>query len=280
MKYFDPVTQDPIYVNNRYSSSMRPVVFESNGCKVLGTLLLASGEELHPVIILLHGFPGNETNMDLAHVFRRQGFNVLIFHYRGCWGSEGDYSWKNLIEDLDAAIKFLRTDESKDLYRIDSKKIILIGYSMGGFAAMYYSVFHKEIKNVASIAGFNPGAFGEILELSKEIYEHSLDKINFATQLVKNTTAEKLLNELIEYKNEWNLLNYVSKLSQKNLLLIAAEYDSTAPLEIHHIPLVAALSLINAENFVQYVLGCGHSFIDKRIELARIISNWLSRVEF
>lgn len=280
MKYYDPVTQDPIYVNNRYSSSMRPVVFESNGCKVLGTLLLASGEELHPVIILLHGFPGNETNMDLAHVFRRQGFNVLIFHYRGCWGSEGDYSWKNLIEDLDAAIKFLRTDESKDLYRIDSKKIILIGYSMGGFAAMYYSVFHKEIKNVASIAGFNPGAFGEILELSKEIYEHSLDKINFATQLVKNTTAEKLLNELIEYKNEWNLLNYVSKLSQKNLLLIAAEYDSTAPLEIHHIPLVAALSLINAENFVQYVLGCGHSFIDKRIELARIISNWLSRVEF
>jgi len=280
MNSFDPVTQDPIYVNREFPSSMVPVVFESNGDKVLGTMLLASNEGLHPIVILLHGFPGNETNLDLAHVFRRQGFNVLIFHYRGCWGSGGNFSWKNLTEDLDAAIKFIKTNESKEKFRVDSNKIILIGYSMGGFAALYYSALHDEIKNVVSIAGFNSGAFGEILELNKEIYQQGIEKIKGAISFVKNTSAENLLDELIANKNEWNLLNYVSKLSLKNLLLIGAQYDTTAPLEIHHLPLVTSLSLMNPENFEEYILECGHSFLDRRIQLARIISNWLSKIEY
>lgn len=280
MQNYDPVTHDPFHINIQYPPSMLPVVFESNGYKILGTMFIASGSGPHPTIILLHGFPGNEINFDLAHTFRRQGFNVLSFHYRGCWGSEGSYSWKFLTEDLDAAIKFIRSTESKEKYRVDSNKIILIGYSMGGFAALYYSAFHEEIKNIVSIAGFNSGAFGEILEIDKEIYEQSVQKIQNAIQFVKNTTAENLLNELITYKNEWNLLNYVSRLSLKNLLLIGAKYDTTAPIEIHHIPLMVSLNLINAENMEEYILECGHSFLDKRIELARIISNWLSKIEF
>lgn len=280
MNSYDPITQDPKYYDTEFPSSMHPVVFDSFGYKLLGTMLLASGKGPHPLIILMHGFPGNEINLDLAHVFRRQGFNVFIFHYRGCWGSEGNYSWKFLTEDLDAAIKFLKLTESKEKYRLDSNKIILIGYSMGGFAALFYSVFHEEIKNVVSIAGFNSGAFGEILEINKEIYEHSIQKIQNAIPFIKNTTAENLLNELITYKNEWNLLNYISKLSLKNLLLIGAKYDTTAPIEIHHIPLVASFNLINAENVEEYILECGHSFLDKRIELAKIISNWLSKIKF
>lgn len=280
MVFFDPVTQDPVFHDEEFPSSIIPVTFKSNGSNILGTMLLASGASFHPTIILLHGFPGNETNLDLAHVFRRQGFNVLIFHYRGCWGSEGSFSWKNLIEDLDAAVNFIKSNESIEKFRIDKRKIILIGYSMGGFASMFYAAFNREIKNLVSIAGFNAGAFGEIIELNDEIFNISMEKIKNAISFVKNTSPQKLLSEFIEHKKDWNLLNYVSKLSQKNLLLIAARYDTTAPLEIHHIPLVASLSLINAENFMQYILECGHSFIDKRIELARIISNWLSKIEY
>ncbi|MCX7798683.1 MAG: alpha/beta hydrolase [Melioribacter sp.] len=280
MVFFDPVTQDPLYTNKEFPSSMTPVVFNSNGFKVLGTMLTAAGEKLHPMIILLHGFPGNELNLDLAHVFRRQGFNVLIFHYRGCWGSEGTFYWKNLIDDLDSAISFIKCEESIKKFRIDTKKIILVGHSMGGFASMYYSAMHDDIKNVVSIAGFNSGAFAELIELDKDIYNYSLEKIRSALPFVKNTNEEILLNELLQYKEQWNLLNYVSKLSQKNLLLIAAKYDSTAPIEIHHIPLVVALNMINSTNFEQYILECGHSFIDKRIELAKIISNWLSKIEY
>lgn len=57
-----------------------------------GLIYIASGAGPHPTVILLHGYPGNEKNLDLAQSLRREGWNVLFFHYRGAWGSEGEFS--------------------------------------------------------------------------------------------------------------------------------------------------------------------------------------------
>lgn len=260
-------------------ASMAPVIFESGGSKILGTMFIASGAELHPVIILLHGFPGNEVNYDLAHAFKRQGFNVLVFHYRGCWGSEGNYSWQNLIEDTGEAINFVKSDYACEKFRIDKNKIILIGHSMGGFAALYNSILHDEIKNVVSIAGFNSGAFGEILAANKMIYDYSVQTIQPAVPFVKVESAEKLMDEYIANKTEWNLLNHIDKLSQKNILMVASKYDTIAPIDIHHNPLADKLrsKMENGRRKMEeHILETGHSFSDKRIELAKIITGWLN----
>ena len=45
-------------------------------------------------VILLHGFPGNERNLDLAQAIRRSGWNAVFFHYRGAWGSGGVFSFE------------------------------------------------------------------------------------------------------------------------------------------------------------------------------------------
>ena len=58
----------------------------------MGLFLLASGTQPHPTVILLHGFPGYEQNIDLAQSLRRDGWNVLAMHYRGAWGSQGTFS--------------------------------------------------------------------------------------------------------------------------------------------------------------------------------------------
>ena len=278
MQNFNPVVQDSIYDPNS-PSSMSLALFESHGSKIVGSLFLASGEGLHPVIILLHGFPGNEVNFDLAHVFRRQGFNVLVFHFRGCWGSDGDYSWKNCNEDTQAAVDFLKSDYARENFRVDGSKIILAGHSMGGFAALYTSIFNDGIKNVVSIAGFNSGAFGDILESSRLIYDYSLQTIISSIPFIRNATAESLLDEYIANRREWNLLNYIDKLSQKKLLLIGAMHDMIAPTDIHHKPLVERLEKEKAE-MQSSILECGHSFADKRIELAQLISDWLYKINF
>lgn len=277
MQTLDPVTQDPVEIDTEYPASMLPVVFENHGCKLFGTMFLAQGEGPNPVIILQHGFPGNEVNYDLAHVFRRQGLNVFVFHYRGCWGSEGDYSWANLLNDTDAAIQFMQTEFAREKFRVDGNKIILIGHSMGGFSSLYNSVYHNEIKHIATMGEFNCGSFGEILEINKVIFDYSVQAMEPAITFIRNTSAESLLNECIKNKTEWNLLNHLEKLKEKNLLLIGAKYDNIAPLEFHHIPLVGALKLLKAEKIEDHILTCGHSFSDKRIELARIISNWLKK---
>jgi predicted alpha/beta-fold hydrolase len=49
-----------------------------------------------PGVLLLHGIPGTEQNHDVAYALRDEGVAVLLFHYRGCWGSSGSYAIHNL----------------------------------------------------------------------------------------------------------------------------------------------------------------------------------------
>jgi predicted alpha/beta-fold hydrolase len=58
-------------------------VMDSHGSRIMGVFLLASSTQPHPTVILLHGFPGYEQNIDLAQSLRRDGWNVLAMHYRG-----------------------------------------------------------------------------------------------------------------------------------------------------------------------------------------------------
>ena len=75
------------------------VTFSSGGETLLGVLHLPAGDGPHPIVVLLHGFPGNERNFDLAQELRRQGYAALVFHYRGSWGVGGDWSWAHVLVD-------------------------------------------------------------------------------------------------------------------------------------------------------------------------------------
>src|SRR5262245_18105606 len=68
------------------------VLVPVHGVGMNGLFYLAGGRGLHPPLILLPGSPGNEQNLDLAQAIRRAGWNVLTMHYRGTWGSPGDFS--------------------------------------------------------------------------------------------------------------------------------------------------------------------------------------------
>lgn len=275
---FDPVTQDDPNPSGSFSATMAPLFFESGGCKVYGTFFSAAGDGLHPTILLLVGFPGNEVNFDIAHMLRRKGYNVFTFYPRGCWGSEGNYSWQNLVDDGAAAINFLKTDFIKEKYKVDDKKITLVGHSMGGFSALYNSIRFDEIKNVCGIAPFNAGMFGQVLALNEQIKLYSIQQMQPAMEFVKNDSAESLLDEMINNQKEWNLLYHLEKLAKKNLLVVSAKFDSIAPLELHHTPLEAKLKVLNP-NSEFATLETGHSFSDKRIQLMRIISNWFTKIE-
>ncbi|WP_201761882.1 MULTISPECIES: alpha/beta hydrolase family protein [unclassified Nonomuraea] len=68
------------------------MTFTSGGHTLLGVLHLPTGPGPHPVVVLLHGFPGNERSFDLARALRRAGYAALVFHYRGSWGVGGSYA--------------------------------------------------------------------------------------------------------------------------------------------------------------------------------------------
>ena len=80
------------------------VTFTSDGHRLLGTLYLARGDEPKPTALLLHGCPGLQQNGDLAVGLRDHGWNALIFHYRGSWGSGGRYDLRTVPADVTAAV--------------------------------------------------------------------------------------------------------------------------------------------------------------------------------
>lgn len=279
MSDFDPVTQDNPTINPKFPASMSPAYFISGGSKVLGTMFIPSGEGLHPAVLLLTGFPGNEMNYDIARMLQRQGFNVFTFNYRGSWGSGGEYSWSNFIEDTIAALKFLQSDLCKEKFQVDKNRIAFLGYSMGGFSALFTSLQFDFIKNVCAIAPFNIGLFGELLSSNGDIKNYSSQTMQIAMDFVNCSGPVILLDEMILHKNDWNLINHIEKLSAKNLLVISAKYDTIAHVELHHKPLVGALKLANS-NLKDFILETGHSFSDKRIQLMRLISNWTKQIKF
>lgn len=279
MNFFDPITQDSPHIDPEFPSTKSPVVFYNEGSKILGTMFLAAGKEPHATAVLLIGFPGNESNADIVYMLRRQGFNVLTFYYRGSWGSEGIYSWNNLVSDARAAYNFLKSDSAKEKFRIDEKKVFFVGHSMGGFAALYNSIFLDDVKNICAMAPFNAGYFGKFLAANPPIKSYSIQKMLDSMNFVNCNSAESLLDEMIEHQNDWDLINYIDKLKEKNLLIISAKYDTTAPMEIHHNPFVKKLEAQSMKSKIE-VLETGHSFSDKRIQVMRLISDWAEKIKF
>ena len=67
-------------------ASMETFQIPSHGALLNAFVYVAASAGPHPAVVLLHGFPGNERNLDLAQDMRRAGWDVLYFDYRGSWG--------------------------------------------------------------------------------------------------------------------------------------------------------------------------------------------------
>ncbi len=120
-----------------------------------GLIYLANGPGPHPTVVILHGFPGNEKNLDLAQAIRRSGFNVVFFHYRGSWGSEGTFSLLQIDDDALAALNFLRDPEVAQRFRVDISKLSLLGHSMGGFGALSAGHLYSTVVCVGAMSPAN-----------------------------------------------------------------------------------------------------------------------------
>ena len=169
------LTTDPI-PDPTNPATIQSFQIPSHGAMLNALAYIAEGAGPHPVAILLHGFPGNEKNLDLAQSIRRAGWDVLYFDYRGSWGSPGDFSFTHSLEDTQSAIAFLRDPANAKKLRSDSRSIVLIGHSMGGFMARYVAAQDPAIKGVALISAADM-AVDKIESIPAASRGHAVDPI-------------------------------------------------------------------------------------------------------
>jgi uncharacterized protein len=274
---FDPVSQDPPVDLANPARLVDDVSFTSGGARMNAIVYEAAGAGPHPTAILLHGFPGNERNLDVAQALRRAGWNAVFFHYRGTWGSRGDFSFTHVLEDAAAVLAQVRAPEFARAHRIDPSRIVLIGHSMGGFAALMVASEHGELECVASLAGANLGALGAGFADPAQAQQAGDTFERWASGPIPGISGAALTTELRENARRFDLLQRAGALSKKPVLLVAGSRDTVAKPEQNHTPLAAAIAAQPGARLTQVVLDSDHAFSDARIALTHAMLDFLAQ---
>src|SRR6202789_2904681 len=110
---------DPL-PDKAHPAKMTVVHIPTHGLLINGVVYQASGAGLHPTIVICHGLPGNEKNLDLAQAARRAGWNAVTFNYRGSWGSPGNFRFAQNLEDGAAVLAYLRAPANASRLGVDT----------------------------------------------------------------------------------------------------------------------------------------------------------------
>jgi uncharacterized protein len=257
--------------DSAYPATMAWPDIPSHGAKMYSVIYIASGAGRHPTVLMLHGFPGNEKNLDLAYSIRRAGWNVLVPFYRGAWGSGGTFSFTHTLEDAHSSIEFLRQPENVKKFRIDPNRIVLIGHSMGGFVAAYAMAHEPRVFGAALISAGNLGPASARQRASDPEF---WGRWNDNASRLAGTTAQQLVEEVDSDPAKWNYMNCVPLLKERPIFVIEADDRNTADNQV----LAEALRRAGDAKVTEQHLHTDHSFSDHRIALQAAIVNWLDAI--
>jgi len=235
------------------------IIIRSQGCKLLGTLYRTRGSGRSPAAVLLHGFPGFEKNYDIAQALRQLGYHALIFHYRGAWGSEGNYTFTGQIDDTLSALKVLRSRPD-----VDPDKILLVGHSMGSWLAINVGAIDKRIAGVVAISGIGDA---RRFKLDRGRADRSL-------QFLKGMTFEDYVEERQILAEKHNPVEKIGMISARPVLIIHG--DSDAVVEVKNAYELYEAAREPKEIFV--VSGADHVFSYQRQEVIDRIISWIEKI--
>jgi uncharacterized protein len=258
------------------AASMESLEIPSHGASLNAFMYIAAGAGPHPVAVLLHGLPGNERNLDLAQDVWRAGWNVLYMDYRGSWGSQGAFSFSHSVEDVEAAITYLREPSRAAMLRLDPRRIVLVGHSMGGFVAVQVAASDSSIEGLALIS---PVDFGGMVPktLTKDREPMALKGVaaGIAHQglaPLSGCTPEGLARDVLDHSSEWAFASRAPSLKNRSILLVTSDDGWTDSNDRF------AKELHEAGNtsLTTYHLPTDHSYSDQRGALSKDLLEWLA----
>lgn len=259
------ITSDPA-PDKDYPAVVEAPDILSHGARLNAVLYVASGAGPHPTVLLLHGFPGNEKNQDLAYTLRRAGWNVLFPNYRGSWGSAGNFSFASALEDAQSAVDFLRDPANVKKYRIDPKRIVLIGHSMGGFIGAYTAAHDRGVYALCMVVAWNLGP-----SVAHMPSNGRTDPFTNASPRLAGTTPEGLIAEAKLHAAVWNYVDYAAALRTRPVLILEAKDRNITDNQA----LAEALRKAGSSQVVEKYMETDHTFSDHRIAMQVAILEWL-----
>jgi len=237
----------------------------SAGRSLQGFMYKANGSKPHPTLILLHGYPGNERNLDLAQAVRAHGWNVIYFNYRGSWGSQGEFSFRNCVDDVKNVYAYLKQNAAQ--FQVDPARVALFGHSMGGFVCL------KALQEMPEInKGFALSAWDIYADTSGAVKANklaALEKDADSIFVLHKKSGKALFADVVRDPNFHNLLRTAEPLAAKQVVMLDEHNNNRS--------LAAAIQHANRSYFDYQVWNTDHSFTNKRISLINTVIAFLDR---
>lgn len=260
----DSIVLKDLTWDNASPAGSTELFIPSANSQLAGLIYRANGMQKHPTLLLLHGYPGNERNLDLAQVVRAHGWNVIYFNYRGAWGSGGNFSFKNCVEDVVNVVSFCK--KYQDSLKIDTSNIVLFGHSMGGWVCLKALQQLPNIKKGFALSTWNIGE--GFKNASTE--EQMLRLANMAGQyFVLNTSIKELFTPVMHNPAYFNLSDDGNSLANKQIIMLDEHHENKK--------LAEAIKNLNRSYFNYSVWQTDHSFTNKRISLINKVLEFLEK---
>jgi dipeptidyl aminopeptidase/acylaminoacyl peptidase len=142
-------------------ATVKPITYKAaDGTTIPAYLMLPAGSDGKnlPAIVMPHGGPGARDEWGffwLSQYFAARGYAVIQPNFRGSAGygdawyqKNGFVSWKTAIGDVNDAGRWLISSEIAD-----PKKLAIVGWSYGGYAALQSSVLDPDLfKAIVAVA--------------------------------------------------------------------------------------------------------------------------------
>jgi acetyl esterase/lipase len=240
----------------------------SHGVAINGLAYLPAGAGPHPVFILLHGLPGNEKNLDLAQAVRRAGWIAVTFNYRGSWGSPGKFSFEGNLEDTEAVLAYLREAKIAASLRLDPRRIVLAGHSMGGAITAAAAARDHEIRGAVLISAW------DVARTAASPHEKLVAFMSDDMESLAGVTAESMAGDLVAHAGEFNFNALAGGLIDTPLLVLTSNDNNVDGDDA----LVSSIRSKGGHQVTETHVATDHVWSDRRIELAADVISWLKRL--
>lgn len=241
----------------------------THGAQVNGIVYQPSGAGPHPTLILFHGLPGNERNLDLAQAVRRAGWNAVTFNYRGSWGSPGVFRFSQNLEDAGAVLAYLRDPANAKRLGIDTHRIALAGHSMGGWVVVHTAAHDHAVIGAVIISSADVGKQADWQR------DRLIALMADCMGPLADVTPESMADQVRTLGKEFRFESAAAGLTQTPLLALTAD-DGLAP---DTDALVSAIRAQGGHEVTAMHVATDHNWSDHRIALESTILTWLADLD-
>jgi len=252
---------------------------DSHGSAMVATVWQSAAAP-SATVLLIPGWGGGPSDaLGIGRALADAGMAVVILSPRGWHESGGTATFAHALDDIGAAIAWVRDSANTGRYRLTPGSLVLGGYSWGGGMALAYAARDPSVKRVFSAAGTDHGQFIRQYRADPE-FAAMVDELLASSAAPAGPIrfdVASTMQELAEGQAVYGLVENAAKLADRSILLFGGWEDENVTIDHSLLPLYRALRAAGAGDVTFKVYHTDHSFGGVREDLHVDLIRWIER---